>query len=734
MRVGTIAMLAWLCAVGLNVVEAQTETITDPNQLAEAFNGDVFSMPIDPPAFRAWLIDPQFFWTDFANLPEQFSAALAESQEQLQGVTVLKVRLTRSILTGETLVEFPGSTNTLTLAAPAGYQTNQVDSASRSALGVWRQWIDWGELDANTAPTLSLDVSLADVQDKSAYDAAIAAEEAACEEAQPTTSLLRSGFGMLMEQGEGGGGFDLLSASSALNCGRLQFNKLQAQGTNFFLEWFSVTNATYEIVSATDMTIPGPSWTSLASLYPAAAGTNLTSFTDVGGATNKAKFYKVAKTGISIALCDSNTYSGVIEIPLEIGIPTNRELAGVNFLLDGQPTMTIINPSISSGFKPSGTWGTLFVTNGWHTIQAVASYPDDSLRYVGNYGVYTSDVVTVQTINSIVFPDFPTTFGTALPVTALLSSSNANWTVNILSSSNTLLRTYSGSTSTGRVDVVWDGNDTNNVAFSGEFVDVEVSFTPTGGFAPLDEGEEDPTAKARVYKQPVGGLPSGFVLSYEEFAFHNEGNAEGDFLLMYGQVRDYVGDPFGPYTLVDHGSVADNSGSWTNWLGDLKDTSNANLYHFGHGGQNGVGIQPSAHRGFTDTEIGNTLTNGYTGGILGFFKSFVVKHPYRFVFLDGCNTGDGDLCVAFGTERKKTTAAQFTQKGLPTRAFMGWWTSKQYITVSQGHQFDPDHYNFVVRFFDKWSTGQSLQNAITQSLPSGFTAPRVWGDDQLTWQ
>ena len=373
LRVVSVIIVASSVILSWGEVRAQDDTITNENQLVLSYGCDVFSLPTDPPTFRAWLIDPQFFWADFASLPEQFGTAFAESQEQMQGVTVLKIRLTRSILTGETLVEFPSSTNTLSLAAPSDYQTNQVDSASRSSLQVWRQWIDWGALDANTSPTLSLDISLADIQDKSAYDAAIAAEETACEEAQATKSLLRSGFGMLMEQGEGGGEFDLLSASSALNCGRLQFNKLQAQGTNFFLEWFSVTNATYEIVSATDMTIPGPSWTSLASLYPAAAGTNLTSFTDVGGATNKAKFYKVAKTGISIALCDSNTYSGVIEIPLEIGIPTNRELAGVNFLLDGQPTMSIINPSISSGFKPSGTWGTLFVTNGWHTIQAVAS-------------------------------------------------------------------------------------------------------------------------------------------------------------------------------------------------------------------------------------------------------------------------------------------------------------------------------------------------------------------------
>jgi hypothetical protein len=164
------------------------------------------------------------------------------------------------------------------------------------------------------------------------------------------------------------------------------------------------------------------------------------------------------------------------------------------------------------------------------------------------------------------------------------------------------------------------------------------------------------------------------------------------------------------------------------WKTNLNDSSIANLYHFGHGGSAGVGIQPSVHRGVWADELGGLLINGFIG------TNLVCRHPYRFVFLDGCNTGDGDLCVAFGIERKKTTAAQYTQKGLPTRAFMGWWTSKAYITVGQGRQFDPDHYNFVVNFFSNWSNGAALQNAINQSLPSGFTAPRVWGDNQLTWQ
>jgi hypothetical protein len=507
------------------------------------------------------------------------------------------------------------------------------------------------------------------------------------------------------------------------NCGSLVFNRLQASGTNFLIEWFSQSNATYEIASVTNMT--STNWVSLASLYPASSS-NLTSFVDIGGATNKAKFYKVAKTGISIALCQSNTFSGIVGIPVEVGIPTSTYLAGISFLLDGQPTMSIVNPSVPVSSAPSGQWSTLYVSNGWHTLQATASYPDASQSAAGDYNQYVSQVVTVQTANPIVFPDFPTTFGTALPITALLSSSNASWTATIFDPSNNVLRAYSGSTTTGRIDIVWDGNDTNGVPFSGDFVDVQVSTAPSGGFTPAEAGLDDagdPGARVRVHKQPVGGFPSDFLVTYETVAVQQR-EAEAGFLEMLGEVDSIISG--GPYTLVGPNSIDNTSTSWATWKTSLTDSSTANLYHFGHGGPEALGVSPNLHQGVYSDEIQALLINGFLSGNL------VVHHPYRFVFLDGCNTSAGDWCVAFGTERRATTTAQYAQRGLYTRAFMGWVTIKVYIDAYG--LFDTDHYNFVVNFFSNWSNGGSLRNAINQSLPSGFTSPAVFGDDQLTWQ
>jgi hypothetical protein len=170
MRVRAIAVLFALFLF-FSVARAQAQApdysaceqvVTNANQLAGVFKCDVFAIPFGPLTYQAWLTYPQFLWAEFTSLPREFSAALAQSQQQIQGVTVLKLQLTRSILTGETLVGF--GTNALWLAAPAGYQANQQGWATRSALTTWQLWVQWGEIDANTEPTLRLDIALADVE------------------------------------------------------------------------------------------------------------------------------------------------------------------------------------------------------------------------------------------------------------------------------------------------------------------------------------------------------------------------------------------------------------------------------------------------------------------------------------------------------------------------------------------------------------------------------------------
>ena len=185
---------------------------------------------------------------------------------------------------------------------------------------------------------------------------------------------------------------------------------------------------------------------------------------------------------IVIVLDSNRVYSGDVEIPVEIRT-TNNNVAGVNLLMDGEPTMSIVNPGWRSDKPPfSALWDTTCVSNGWHVLQAFASYPDPKKDTWGGYRECISAPVRVRTFNEIVFPDFPTTFGTSLPITALLACTNATLTVTVRGDSKQILRTFSGTTTNGKIDVFWDGTDSNGVStFSGDHIDIDVTAKSSSG-------------------------------------------------------------------------------------------------------------------------------------------------------------------------------------------------------------------------------------------------------------
>ena len=124
-----------------------------------------------------------------------------------------------------------------------------------------------------------------------------------------------------------------------------------------------------------------------------------------------------------------------------------------------------------------------------------------------------------------------------------------------------------------------------------------------------------------------------------------------------------------------------------------------NLYYFGHGGTD--------HFGFTATnlqinlsDLRNVLRNGPDPlkGTNG--------RPYRFVFLDGCKTANGDLPTGFGIPKGNVPVTEFTGKrGIRPRAFVGW---NKNCTIGWG-AFDQQHCTFIPSFFDKWAHSVDLQ-------------------------
>lgn len=163
-----------------------------------------------------------------------------------------------------------------------------------------------------------------------------------------------------------------------------------------------------------------------------------------------------------------------------------------------------------------------------------------------------------------------------------------------------------------------------------------------------------------------------------------------------------------------------------------------NFYYFGHGGPDGFGHGPDTGQTLI-SDLKFVLGNNWdpAKGTNG-----PAPHPYRFVFLDGCKTADGNLCQAFGIPKiKNMSTNDFANRGMRYRAFMG-WTGK--LKLGFAEKLDNQYVTFMTRFWEGWvEKGFTLRQAHTWASTDGGTlsAPYPWakhlviyGYEGLLWQ
>ena len=570
-----IFLLSFLLVFCLTVVQSPAQDVsvceqvmTNENQIALVYNCDVFSLPTDPPAFQAWLIDPQFFWVDFASLPEQFGTAFAESEEQMQGVTVLKVRLTRSILTGETLVDFPSGTNTLTLAAPSDYQTNQVDSASRSSLQVWRQYIEWGALDGDTEPTLRLDVALADIQDKPAYDTALAAADAACAEESAMATASLGGMEMLDSVDSEDVGIESVTDCSATNAFQVIAITKTVEGS-MTVKWNSECNALYRIDYASSLST-NTAWQTLKDNYPSQGTT--TFWTDGGNWVTEPpidhprkvqqRFYRIAKTGTNIAPPQVTIISptnGVLsgDVTVSIVATSAYSIALITLFVDGEEFDSI------DGDQTNIVINTCEWANGTHTLFAVAVDGTGAETTPSTNSVsaqYAASPYVTATFSNYVSrfwfsqPFFQPELGQTQQVSAVFPT-NTNWILTILDASSNAVRTVTGTGT--NMNFAWDGTGNSNAVLSAGLYDFAISATATG-FAPLDDGGDPTSGTTRRRSHRVRGQVGTFGIAYQG---HHPNPTIGSFTTPLNGLGGHV--TLNPNYLLPYGNIK-NAGNIAN--------------------------------------------------------------------------------------------------------------------------------------------------------------------------
>ncbi|MEI2722228.1 MAG: Ig-like domain-containing protein [Verrucomicrobiota bacterium] len=170
---------------------------------------------------------------------------------------------------------------------------------------------------------------------------------------------------------------------------------------------------------------------------------------------------------------------------------------------------------------------------------------------------------------------------------------------------------------------------------------------------------------------------------------------------------------------------------YTQLLSLLNVPSIRNFYYSGHTSGNGIGYSDSVPTsGITVTNLAQTLTN-YTSVIKGspLKVYFQFRKPFRFVYMDGCESANGWLPEAFGIPIE-------IKNGYKSRAFMGWKTHGRMSLLNDDHRL------FTERFWNRWVGDKDytkpLSTAITQALTSTpSVAPseiRTFGSVALRWE
>jgi len=109
---------------------------------------------------------------------------------------------------------------------------------------------------------------------------------------------------------------------------------------------------------------------------------------------------------------------------------------------------------------------------------------------------------------------------------------------------------------------------------------------------------------------------------------------------------------------------------------------------------------------------------------------FLIKKPFRFVFLDGCLSATGQFPEAFGIPG-------IIGSGKKPRAFMGWTTTTQNSIPNN------DYMKFTRFFWEEWlneEEGYNLQlqaavdAAFLQAPTANPQALKILGSNLLTWR
>jgi hypothetical protein len=442
---------------------------------------------------------------------------------------------------------------------------------------------------------------------------------------------------------------------------------------------------------------------------------------DSGGETNVVSgFYRVVREGVHLwGVTNDMVLSGVLEIPIELGT-TNELRPGIQLFADGI-ALPVCQVAIPEAGFPVARWNTAFLRNGTCSLHAECSFLGTEDLMVG-----VTNSVTVD--NGVSFTDFQALFGDQMWVYAELAVNDADVEIDMFADGE-FIGTFYDSTSDGVISFVWDLTDGNNYVFTNETFRGEFYAAATGG--------NPRTNRPAIYDwYKEYGLPGDTFSVAWAITKVLPLASRVENLMLTGVINilasPAANDPYqlSPGNTYDGAAFRMTSGTKTNLLSYLADPSSRNFYFFGHGNARSFGDYSRALGGWlsqiTAEEISDTLTNRFPSG-----RNY---HPYRFVFLDSCQSANGPLSDGFGIARHQMPRAFYKDLlKVGARAFVGYMNPSIPLPTSPNdHTFNAD---MLGQFFFKWREGQNLQQIVNEAKQHPYwpldPSATIWGATNL---
>jgi hypothetical protein len=433
-------------------------------------------------------------------------------------------------------------------------------------------------------------------------------------------------------------------------------------------------------------------------------------------ATNSTGFYRVVKVGVTFfGITNRTLVRGQVTLPIEIGLDTTLPLESVSASAGTNSSENVplqgfsITTFAAGGIQAS--WDTTQTTNGAYQINIAAQ--------LGGERISNSPPVTLLVSNDVWFPDSFNMYGYFVEVQAQSVHANGTYHVEIYDDTGFNIVSLDGPLDSAGY-VTFDGIRGFRVRnydpdtfeqYPSIFHRVVLTTTRAGG-----QNLPGATAVATNFLWHEDPWPSNTVDNfYTQFAiayqpvFGNPANGGVSAVALqtmvqswYGLAEARAGDlgvvrggsqyPFELWTQLD----------FTSLLTDLDNDEVRNFFYFGHGSAETIGQRSMNPPRYLDKANLNLGLNNFP------HISPYGWHPYRFVFLDGCNTAKGDLCKVFGIPKERNVpGSRFSNKGLRYRAFMGW---DKPLIVGWAGAIDNTHVNFMTKLLQKWPEEKPSSN------------------------